>query len=41
MNLFARCETLKEELMMNQVWAYKERKSIVDDFQEELKQFDE
>ncbi len=40
-NLFVRCENLKEDLMMNKVWAYKERKTSVNDFQRELKQFDE
>ena len=40
MNLFARHETLKEELMMNKAWYYIESKTVVDDFQKELKQFD-
>ncbi len=41
MNLFVRCENLKEELMMNKVWVYKESDTVVDDFQKELKQFNE
>jgi len=39
-NLFARHETLKEELMMNKAWYYIESKTVVEDFQKELKQFD-
>ena len=39
-NLFARCENLKEELMMNKVWAYKESVTVVNDLQKELKQFE-
>jgi len=39
-NLFARYETLKEELMMNRVWFYIESETVVDDLQKELIQFD-
>ncbi len=39
-NLFARYEKLKEELMMNKAWFYIESKTVVEDFQKELKQFD-
>jgi hypothetical protein len=38
-NLFARYETIKEELMMNKVWFYMENKTIVNDLQKELMQF--
>jgi hypothetical protein len=40
-NLFARYETLKEELMMNKAWFYIESETVVNDFQKELKQFEE
>jgi hypothetical protein len=39
-NLFARYEALKEELMMNRVWFYIESETVVDDLQKELIQFD-
>ena len=39
-DLFARHENSKEELMMNKVWFYIESKKVVDDFQKELIQFD-
>jgi hypothetical protein len=40
-DLYARCQTLKEELMMNKFWLYLESKTLVNDFQKEFKQFDE
>jgi hypothetical protein len=40
-NLFARYETIKEELMMNKVWIYEKSETVVNDYQKELKQFDE
>jgi hypothetical protein len=39
-DLFVRCENLKEELMMNKAWFYTESKTVVDDLQKELIQFD-
>jgi len=39
-DLFVRCENLKEELMMNKVWFYTQSKTVVDDLQKELIQFD-
>jgi len=40
LNLFVRCENLKEELMMNRVWVFKERETVVDILKKELMQFE-